>query len=97
MMKHRRPGKWLLVAMGVVALIAATSWTWALSGFSLAYGSCEGVFALDAKFVRCQRPVVFLLLFWASVGAGVSLGATALYLWIVRRRDTVSAPDIEPN
>ncbi|MGY3232433.1 hypothetical protein ACVWWJ_003917 [Luteibacter sp. HA06] len=85
MREHRRSGKWLLLAMGVAALIAAIFWMYAVSGFSLAYGFCEGAFALDAKFVRCQTPVVFLLLFWGSVGAGVSLGAMALYLWVCGR------------
>mgnify|MGYP007010098325 CR=1 FL=1 len=93
MRKRRRSRKWLFVAMGVVALIAATSWMCAMSGFSLAYVPCEGVFSFDAKFVRCQRPVVFLWLFWVSVGTGISLSATALYLSIVQHRDRTRSPD----
>jgi hypothetical protein len=79
--------------MGVVAVIAATSYVYAVSGFSLAYATCEGVFSLDAKFVRCQRPAIFFWLFWVSVGIGISLGAMALYLSIVQRRERIRSPD----
>lgn len=93
MRKRRRSMTRLFVAMGVVALIAATCWMYAVSGFSLAYGPCGGVFSLDSKLVRCQRPVIFFWLFWVSVGTGISLSATALYLSIVQRREGTRPPD----
>jgi hypothetical protein len=95
MRKRWPPRKLLFVAMGVVALIAAICWMYAVSGFSLAYVPCDGVFSFDAKLVRCQRPVVFFWLFWISVGIGICLSATALYLWIVQHREETSPPDNE--
>jgi hypothetical protein len=76
----------MLAATGVFALAAVIFWIFAGSGFSLSYAACGGTFSLDASLVRCQRPVVFLWLFWISIGLTISSGATALYIWFVRRR-----------
>jgi hypothetical protein len=86
MKKHRRSQKWLIAVMGVMFLLAVIFWMYAVSGFSLAFLHCDATFSLDAKLLRCRRPVIFLLLFWACVIAGVGLGATALLRTLIRRR-----------
>ena len=60
-------------------LVAAIFWMSAMSGFSLSYAACDGNFSIDEKLGRCQRPVIFAWLSWASVGLGLSLGAIALF------------------
>lgn len=55
MREHRRSGKWLLLAMGVAALIAAIFWMYAVSGFSLAYGFCGGYLRLMPSSFDAKR------------------------------------------
>lgn len=86
MTERQRSQKWLIFAMGGMFILAAIFWMYAVSGFSLAYAACEGTFSLDAKLIRCQRPVVFLWLFWLCVAAGAGFGVVVLVRALSGRR-----------
>lgn len=86
MKEHRRSQIWLVVAVGVMSVLAAIFYIFAISGFSLSFGACDGTFSLDAYLIRCRRPVMFLLLFWSCVALGVAFLATVLTRSLIKRR-----------
>lgn len=92
MIKRLRSRKWIVFAMVVMFVLAVIFWMYAVSGFSLSFAACDGTFSLDAKLLRCRRPVVFLWLFWLCIAAGASFGVAAMIRFlIVRRRQRVES------
>ncbi|MDY1546760.1 hypothetical protein [Luteibacter sahnii] len=87
MKKRRWIEGWLVLGAACFAVAATFSWVSAMSGFSLSYAACEGAFSLDASLVRCQRPMVFVYMFWMATGSSASLGVMAFYLRMAQRRE----------